>query len=630
MSRESDATVDQLARAHALVTGVDPLPQDFLVAVTRDRLFAQGAAIPAVSMEYTVTAGGLLVPSSFARPAQPLDQVKVYLIAEDVVGRSISKDEVIDALAGVSLELAVPWIATWLARLHAPGARQTTVDAQYIECEVGERFGSKVRNLLRDPNTVLLTPQSLTCLLKLALLVCPSQGPPEPQERHEGKLPFALMGLMEHLASGLNELEDVEDTVISGVPGPLGRETIANQLGNSHRQEAGRWAAFVRCWRELPQELAGHPRVINLEQAYEAATGVPLDDLVTVCAAMWATAANGTPHMGPDYFDGLAWTPRRLHAALDLVTAAPDDLARDVYDDMETHGFAWSRRAFEHHPVIRWPSGHLTVVDPHLLIDRAAGVWPLLDIRRELGRRGRHSEVRRANAAYEHVMETYAIEIARSLTEGGRSGRVYDDCALKKAFGSTSQVADIAIDYGHAWVVIEATTRGVQSRTIAGVSDQAATQDIARFVEKSKQIDATIANLRRSEDKLVGRGAAPPGGRRFHPVLLVASPVSVDPIFMSLLREALTAAGVLQGADVAALEVMELEDLDIVETLVEEGGPSLLDVLAGKEYSPLRGAAVRDYILLGLGRRGLLRPARVSARWRGWLDTAIREWTRSA
>ena len=227
-------------------------------------------------------------------------------------------------------------------------------------------------------------------------------------------------------------------------------------------------------------------------------------------------------------------------------------------------------------------------------------------------------------------METYAIEIVRSITEGGRAGRVYDDADLKRAFGRAGQVADVAIDYGYAWIVIEATTRGVQSRTIAGVSDDATTQDIERFVEKSRQIDATVSHLRTNERALVGDSASSAGVRRFHPVLLVASPVSIDPIFMTLLREALAEAGVLQGPDVAPLEVMELEDLDVVEALIEEGGPSLLTVLAGKEYSPLHRVAVRDYILLGLRRRGLLRPARVDRRWRGWLDTAIQMWTPAA
>lgn len=630
MGRNSDAVADQFARARALMTGADPLPQSFLVAVTRDRSFTRGTATPTVSMDYSMTAGGLLVPSSVARPAQPIDQVKIYLTAQEVMGRSISKDRVIDALAGVSVELAVPWIAGWLARLHAPGAREGTVDSQYLEQELGG-LGPKVRNLLRNPETVLLTPQSLTCLLKLALLVCPTKGVPAPQDHHDGKLPFALLGLMEHLASGLNELEDGKDTVISGVPGPLGRETIANHLGNSHRAEAGQWAAFVRCWRELPRELEGHPRVVNLEHAYEAATGVPLDDLVTVCAALWATSANGTPHMAPDYFDGLGWSAARLDAVLNLVTAAPDDLARDVYAELETHGFAWSRRAFEHHPIIRWPSGHLTVLDPELLVNRATGVWPLLDIRRELDRQGQKKARKRADTAYEHVMEAYAIEVAKSITQSGPSGRVYDDDALRKAFGRAGQVADIAIDYGHAWIVVEATTRGVQSQTIAGVSDEATAQDISGFVEKCRQIEATVTNLRRSEEQLVGREAARSNAaRRFYPVLLVASPVSVDPIFMSLLREALQKAGVLQGGDVALLEVMELEDLDIVETLLEKGGPSLLNILAGKEHSPLHGVSVRNYILLGLRKRGLLRPARVDEKWRGWLDTALRSWTTAA
>ena len=630
MAREADRVVERLARAHALLTSADPLPRDHLVGVTQDRLFAQGTATPAVHSQFSPTSSGLFVPSSAARPAEPIDQIQVYLTAPEVLGVSVSRDEVINQLAQVSLEIAIPWIAGWLSRLHAPLARQGDVDSSYLDTEVGPALAQKVRNLLRDPKTVLLAPQTLTCLLKLALLICPSKGVPTGLDGHDGHLPMAQLGLAEHLSSDLVEFAEGE-FVIDGVPGPLGREMMANQLGNSRRQEAGRWAAFTRVWKELPVELDGHPRVVNLEKAYQDATGVPLDDLVSVCAALWATASKGTPHMGPDYFDSLGWGEQRLAAALALVATTPENLARDVYEEMKTHGFRWSRRALELHPVIAWPSGHLTVVDPEMILARAVGEWPLLDIRRTLATEGRRgaAQTKRVDTAYQYVMEAYSIEIARSITEGGRSGRVYDDDDLKRAYGQAGSVADMAIDYGHAWVVVEATTRGVQARTIAGVSDEAATQDIDRFVDKCRQIDATVTHLRRNEHKLVG-GVPSAVVRRFRPVLLVANPVSIDPVFMTLLRDALAKARVLQGPDIAPLEVMELEDLDVVEALVEDGGPSLDGVLAAKEYSPMWRTSVRDYILLGLGRRDLPRPARVQQGWRGWLNTAMQTWAQAA
>ncbi|WP_181647104.1 hypothetical protein [Streptomyces sp. WAC00263] len=45
------------------------------------------------------------------------------------------------------------------------------------------------------------------------------------------------------------------------------------------------------------------------------------------------------------------------------------------------------------------------------------------------------------------------------------------------------------------------------------------------------------------------------------------------------------------------MEIVDIEELEMIEALQESSGPSLLDILRGKQSGSLPNAAVRDHIL---------------------------------
>lgn len=608
---------ERLRQLRDLVTGDDPTSRDHLVPISASQPMLRGTVSPALAAQYEATPSGLLVPRGAIRRPFPIDQVQAYLTADETLGVTVELELVLHALSRVSLEEVLTWTAKWMSAVRRPGSRQQEVDAEFARTYLREPHRTRVLNLVKA-GRVLVLPQALLVLAKAALHLCPARGIPE-REDH-ASLVFALLGLTEHLGAEGADVAPDGDLNITEKPGVLGREVIANQLANRNRQEAGRWAAFERCWRELPTELADHPRVVDMAAAYRDATGVSLDDLVTVCACLWASAVNGHPHMTPDYFSALGWSEARLSAALQLIAADPRQLAQMHSEEDEEYGTAWSTLTFQQYPVVRWESGHLTVLDPDLLVDRATGVWPLYDILRELTNQGNTPAARRVRGSYDHIFEHYVSEIASTIVDAGHLQRAYREHEIQNAFGRKHQVADLAIDYGSAWVVLDATTSGIQRLTFAGTSDESVLQDIATVVRKARQIDSTVALLRANQEALTGHPFV--GVRRFHPVVVVSSASPCGPIFMTLLREGLAKEKLLQDSDIAPLEILELEDLEVAEGLADTGGPTLADILRGKENSGLRDMSLKDYVLLDLRLRPS-RPKRVESTWRRWMDTAV-------
>ncbi len=538
-----------------------------------------------------------------------------YLDGDEMFGAPIPPTAVARMTTALSIEQTIAFAAYWLAKLARPRANRRAVDSEFVQQYLAEPHRTRIINILRDPSRALIVPQALMTLIKYALLHATSRGVPRDDES-DSPVALALLGITAYLGP-TDEIPE-EELVLADIPGELGRELIANQIFNATRDPKGIWAMFERCFRELPRELAGNPRMVDLPAEYESATGVPLDDLVTVSGALWASAANGRSTLTMSYFQTLNWDERRLTHALDLISTTPENMREMLAEEVEQFGISWSTRTFERYPVVRWPTGHLTVISPTMVIKRASGLWPMFDILRELETHGDMRKASKVQGAVALAHEIWALEGFREIV-GGRPDRFYSEEQLRKAFPG-SKVADAALDYGDSWVVVEVTTKGIQAATAAGSSDYAVTTDLDDCIRKARQLDATIDNLRHRQDKLTGVKVGQPP--HFHPVLVIADRFASGPILTTLLWERLTNLGVLQGPDVAPLEVMEMEDLNVTEGLLEQGSLSLADLLAAKQESSLRTMPMREYVLVAR-RDAPPAPRRVIRRWERWIGTVI-------
>lgn len=560
---------------------------------------------------------GLLIPTSIAKPPDPFDLMKTYVTADEILGVSIPPHVVGDFLSRVSLETALSWIAGWLGLLRQPGQTQANVDETFIRQHVSPAYAYKLRNLLRSGERVLVTGQGLTFLAKLAIQMCDSQGPSTGEFADLDALAFALLGLSEHLGSS-TELVDDELAISYAKPGALAREMISNQLFNSSPAEAGRLAMFQRCWREIPTLHSSHPRMLDLPTCYREATGVPLDDLVAICTIFWAAAANGNSTLGSNYLESLGWDGDRLDRTLSLIAADPGKLRDMVTEETETFGLQWSNRAFQRYPAVLWDSGYVTVLDPQLMLDRASGHAPMFDILESLEAQGRAADMSRVRSAVATAHEIYALEILRGLFGAAGADRVFSEEQLRAVFNG--KVADMAVDYGHSWIVFEVTMTGLQAGTFAGTSDTSVQKDVDDFLRKVRQIDNTIRSLRTGAQALTH--TPPQSQRRFFPVLIIANRYTNSPAFMALLLEQLQSENLLAGSDVSQLEVMSIEDLDVAEGAMGEHGTSFADLLAAKAQSDLSRMSIMDYLLAPTG-RSIGRPERVDLASKRYFETAM-------
>ncbi|MCR4511732.1 hypothetical protein [Aeromicrobium sp. 50.2.37] len=604
------------ALTHA-VSSQDPTGRDYLKVVRPGDEFAYGTVAPNLGDAWAMDACGMWLPRGHARPRGPIERAFVFITPEELFGFAMPFHQVLTSLKKVSRINAVTFAASLLAKRAAPGSRIRGGDVEFIETFLADPWKTKSLNLMREPHRALVVPQAVHFLTKLALVVCPEASPEDDNAQTEALL-TALLHLPAHLDSGVEALGEDDDHVVTATAGPLECYFIANHLFNSHIDVMTASAVFQRCWVEIPAERLEDPRMADLPAEYEAATGVPLSDLTALCVMLWASAVNGSPSLELDVVNAFGWEQDRLERALALISCGPDEMRTSIITAEPRFGLLWTTRDFAYRPVIRWDS-RITVLDPELLLRRATGIWPLMDIQRCLEARGPEGRARAetVSKAVHRAHEMFALE---TLEDVAGSGRLYDEDALIAAYGRKSKVADVAVDYGHSWVVAEVTTTGFQDMTAAGTSPEAVTQDLNKAVRKAKQLHATIDNLRHDTNRLTKDGRTNPV-RRFYPVLVITTRFPASPITMTMLWERLREENLLQGDDVAPLEVMELEDLCAAEGAVEVGH-SLVSLLEEKRTSTMERMSMRDFLQDKL--RGIVRqPRRVQDRWHKIFDPVI-------
>jgi len=462
-----------------------------------------------------------------------------------------------------------------------------------------EALHVKMMNLLADPVRALITEQSLLVLIKLAARFSPDL-PRSVDELRVGHLVLALLGISDHLGA-----DDLEGSPGQARVSALDRELLRNQAFNSRQAEAALLAGFVRRWLELPGERAEDPQVVDLEDTYERAAGPTLRDINSMAMLLWSGAISHGPVITSEYTGAVSWSQDRLDAALKPFVIDLAQAREQIQRETEEYGLDWANNTFTHRPVVRLPSGALIVVDPYLALRRGFGRILLEDINAGALPPAERS---RARGCVDHLTEVFALECLAAVVGTGPHGRLYDETALRRAYGKNLSTADAAIDYGAAWVVCEVTTTPLLRTTIGGSGDAGIREDMERYVRKMRQLHETIGRIRVNEERLTGekRGV---GVTTFRPILILEDGFPVNPATLGMLREAAAAERLLVEPDVAPLHVIDLDELGMIEGLQAEHGPGLLALLEGQARSNMRAMALRNYILNTL-RLNPRRPAR--------------------
>lgn len=552
----------------------------------------QGSTATALVPRWNERLSGLWVPASSREPA-PIDLAVAFLTPDEIFGFRLSADYTGNQLQRLPVEGVLRFCAMVLNALAVPGASAAAVDQGFAHLVFHEPVRSRVLNLLKDKTRRLLVPQACMLLARMAMEA-------SPDTLAEGTQEGDAVGALFALTRTMGVFPNSGPTIIEDRPGTLGRELIANQHFNHNWSVAGFLARYARRWLQLPAEHRNESGVVDLGQAYRDCTGIAFESLAAVTGYLWMVTTSGRFVIEPGELAVLDIPVEQVEAVLALISIDLPGMREAVRRERPEQRTEWSFDPFQRWPVLRLPEDRLLILDPRHLLNRAFGWLPILDIKfpppehtKPVGHRKLAGQ---AESTLRHLSEVYVSEVLHRITgDEGTTRRVYDDAELKAAYTAQGQrIADAAIDYPGTWIVVEVTTTQLRREAATGVPGESQIQDIDKLIEELDQINATITALRRDESALTGSPATV--DRRYLPLLVLPEGFPVNPVTLTVIRERARARGLLQAPDTDPVEIVDIEELEMIEGIQEESGPSMLDILRGKQAGSLRTAAVRDHI----------------------------------
>jgi hypothetical protein len=411
--------------------------------------------------------------------------------------------------------------------------------------------------------------------------------------------------LLVHLvAAQLHAPYAAGDPRFGDLPEGLAMEMVANGLFHGHERPDVLLARTRMLWNTYGARIdlgRSRLRARPLDLLREA-TGLDFEDIAALTLAYYgyirALQPGGLP--GVNAFAGIQIGRDTVETYLGSFASTLDELAARL----GACPGSWQMRPILERPVLRIGE-MLLVLDEQYLIERATQGLYWFVHERERGLDGERGW-KRWNGAYAAMVEWRAEDqlrrLAPPLIGGGSAFFTEED--LQAAFPG-SKKSDAGIDFGELTLLAEVVTGQAALATRENAGAAAYAGDIEKlFVKKARQLDQTAASLLRDPQP----DASPLGkpARRILPVTVRGWQFPLNPLTRRHIEDALRGEGLLNyrrpAVPVAAIAPVDLEELEMCETLHETRGLSLHDLITRwQESADFGRSSFRDFLIQTYG-----------------------------
>lgn len=554
--------------------------RSYLAVLEADTAYHAGSTVPAIG-EVRQLANGLWVPARTQLAPAPIDLMKTYITFHEVFGESATLNELRALLRNYSREDLLGWCGTLVREMEDGGIEER---AQHLIAVLQPPYSQRLDAALQGGRP-LFSRQSAFVLAKLAIADCPETGNSEALPLAVG---IGILSLLAHelLGSRNQPAEDEPgDARIGGMPPRLSMELIANHWFNRSMDEANFLALYERRWID-----GGRPSTVRVAGEFEAALGFRVDDLASVALALWAGCRGESRYVIFDlpWLDSLNLPAGRLESVLSLIAIDLDEARAQIMSgEIENGALDWNFDTFERYPLLRLDERRFCILDPALLVRRCLGWAPMYDLAAAKKGSGKAAEHALADAS-----EAYAVDVLESTYGGGPARRLYFEAEIQAAYGTDRRNADAVVDYGTAAVVVEITARRPIRGFLHAGSPSYFVEQLEVMLDEVRQTAGTALSIHEQPRLLLGDE----GRRRFYPIVVMTEGFPTNPITLSAIRAAVQEAGLFSGLDAAPVEVIDLVELEMLESLVQTGAIDIPTLLDAKTESNFHADSVRNYV----------------------------------
>jgi hypothetical protein len=435
-------------------------------------------------------------------------------------------------------------------------------------------------------------------LARQPLLACMryllSTDPPGEPLRNQHPTLVAIL-LAHAMASTLDASGDDTGEVLGTYPAYLVLEVVRTAgLGETTDIYAS-VDRVVRLWRDYGPLVSRGGRKEKPLDLLKQATGLDLDEILAPAFVMLARRVSGL--RGQPIFDPPDLRVRmdqgNLDAFLRLVASHPAELRAELEKQPDRFGFL----PFEKSPVLVTERGLLVLDEDYLWARVTSGLyWVVHDYLKFDKAPGTDLNLR-WNDAYGEMVERLVEDAVSSMAPpilgsgGGKSFFTEEDFA--RAYDSEKRI-DAAAYFGPTLLLVEVVRGQLSVPTRIEGSVRKFEADTDRLViDKCRQLDAAATAVLGNETAVTHFPPTP--GLRILPMVVIGGGYPVNPLTMSYVRQLMVQESLLQDSRLDPLAILDLEELEILEGLTEQGH-SPVDVMNDWKRSPRSDAPFKNFV----------------------------------
>jgi len=552
-----------------------------------------------------------------------MERIWLFVTHKEAFGQVIPLDSIQSMLKGINLHECLRVLVPISLALDVHGHGNPHLQ-QYVARKVlPPQVSTVVLPLLsRRPQQAVCCKQQVLTLMKLSFLNCPSDSGARFEEDRETKERFfreCLLGILDHL-DGEEFIEDLESiTSLDAQERKLTGLVLRLESLQLHEQYRYALPRHYELFIEIPQrrELKGHPNAIDFEQLFREATGLGLRPYLYLGLTLVAR------YQAIDFTkSSLSWQDILIDPGRWFPSAVPPGEVERFWSNLalDTDGFRRALQAessdMDHlfHSFLtfeRWPL-YMSKPDTCLPLDLSflrhkisSGLFWQIDsylLSKD------QADWREFREFFGGLFQAYVSDLlSRAIpTRSPLVQRLFLDLKYDKPEKRASDAILIDFIEGTRAVLIDAKgKRPKKVPTYIRGDIESYDQDICEIVLRSaQQIDRVIKDFEAGQ---FGLGQFTFGDIDYlYPLVVAPQPIPQMVLLGKRIEETVARSGFLARREVAPIQVVSIEELEMIAALMQSEGYCFSSILRDKLASRrFRHAPMKDFLLLELlqGRR---------------------------
>lgn len=535
--------------------------------------------------------GSLLIPVTGRQPHGESENIRSYVTYSELTGTTPTIEEYIEKVRSIGLKSVMASLSNLIQILHNDGVGNVDLQRRIQGRFLTREPLQKLRTLENWQDRAIFVPQQILFTMKMAILYSPDSEDPRPDPEFRDALVELLLMASDFLdkIALSDDIEELERVLLSHL--------VRNYLLNMTDQLRYMIPRASLLFRKLPcePELRALSDFLDLPSLFREATGFELKDYIAFGLAILSWFRDQSELRGTydpqreninteTFFSKTLIDPDVTETLLKSLTHTHESARAAI----SARGGDPSRFSYDFLPFMEKPLYQVkdTVIVPvHLSFLEAKftnGIyWTIHDHLRE----GKRLQFTRF---FGNIFEVYALRsIQRAIPDDpSLVKRVYPAFTYPTKQGDR-KTSDVVVMHHKSAIFMEATASRIRMERTALSGDlEAFKEDVNKIIlAGAKQLTDRIRDFR--DGLFAFDGITAKDVNTIYPVIVTVHSMPESTPFWNYIRDLLKDQGLLRANGVEPLQLIDVEELEILETILPQG-ISLLEILEQRGADPER------------------------------------------